>query len=248
MVRAGRKVLLIDLDPQADLSASLGWRNTDEFDESVVSVLEKVREGVPLRPDEGILHHDEGMDVLPSNIGLSQFELNLVNAMSRENILKNYLSQYGGDHDFVIIDCMPSLGMLTINALTAADRVIIPVQAHYLPAKGMTQLLQTVSKVRRQLNPELEVGGILMTLIDNRTNLAKATVHQIRENYGASFRIYEAEIPIAVKAAEASAAGMSIFACDGSGRAAEEYSRLTQEVMRDAERRRQDRSRAPEAR
>lgn len=248
IARRGGRVLLIDLDPQADLSAALGWRDSDMLEDTVTSVLRKTMEGMRPEPGEGILRHSEGMDVLPSNIELSQFELSMVNAMSRENILRNYLAHGGTGYDYVIIDCMPSLGMLTVNALTAADRVIIPVQAQYLPAKGMTQLLQTISKVRMQLNPGLEVGGILMTLIDGRTNLARETVRQIRENYGRNLRVYDAEIPLGVKAAEASLKGMSIFSVDGESRPARAYETLTKEVMRDAERERKDGSRAPEAR
>lgn len=121
---------------------------------------------------EGILHHKEGIDLIPSNLELSAMEMRLVNAMSREHVLDNYLKEVKNNYDYVLIDCMPSLGMVTINALVAADSVIIPVQAQYLPAKGMTQLIQTIGSIKRKINPNLEIEGVLITLVDNRTNLA----------------------------------------------------------------------------
>ena len=122
--------------------------------------------------NEGILHHEEGVDIIPTNIELSGMEISLVNAMSREQTLKLYLADLKKDYDYILIDCMPSLEMLTINALAAADSVIVPVQAHYLPLKGMTQLMQTIGKVQRQLNPNLKIEGVLLTLADMRTKLA----------------------------------------------------------------------------
>ena len=132
-------------------------------------------------PTVGILHHDEGVDLVPANLELSAMEFNLVNAMSRETALRNYLSEVKDKYDYILIDCMPSLGMVTINALSAADSVIIPVQAQYLPAKGMTQLVQTISRVKKRINPSLKIDGMLLTLVDSRTNLAKSTVEALRE-------------------------------------------------------------------
>ena len=163
-------------------------------------------------------------------------ETRLVNAMSREKVLANLLKDVKGRYDYILLDCMPSLGMITINALTAADEVIIPVQAQYLPAKGMTQLLRSISMVKNHTNEDLRVGGIVMTLVDGRTNLAKEVVDTIRLNYGMSMRIFDAQIPVAVKAAEASRAGKSIFAYDKDSRAAKAYEALTKEVMTSAER------------
>ena len=135
-------------------------------------------------PMVGILHHEEGVDLVPANLKLSAIDFNLVNAMSRETALRNYLSEVKDKYDYVLIDCMPSLGMVTINALSAAGSVIIPVQAQYLPAKEMTQLVQTISKVKKRINPNLKVDGMLLTLVDSRTNLAKSTVEALRENFG----------------------------------------------------------------
>src|SRR5690554_8090769 len=169
----GKKVLLVDADPQGSLSISLGFLQPDKLPTTIATVMGKVITDTPIEPREGILQHHEGVDLLPTNIELSGMEVSLVNAMSRETILKQYLDTVKKDYDYILLDCMPSLGMLTINALAASDSVIIPVQADYLPAKGLEQLLQTIGKVRRQINPKLKIDGILLTMVDGRTNFAK---------------------------------------------------------------------------
>lgn len=174
LARLGKKVLLIDADPQGDLTTCLGWQNQDSLSTTLATVMEKVIRDEPFTTDEGILHHSEGVDLMPANIELSALEMSLVNAMSREFTLRTYVNEAKKHYDVVLIDCMPSLGMITINALAAADSVIIPVQAHYLPAKGMTQLMKTIGKVKRQINPALKVDGVLLTLVDGRTNLARS--------------------------------------------------------------------------
>ena len=156
----------------------------------------------------------------------------LVNAMSRETILRQYLDTLKGQYSHILIDCQPSLGMLTVNALAAANRVIIPVQAEYLPAKGLEQLLQTVNKVKRQINPKLQIDGILLTMVDNRTNFAKEIAALLRETYGSKIKVFGTEIPHSVRAKETSAEGKSIFAHDPGGKVAESYKNLTQEVTK----------------
>lgn len=195
----GKKVLLIDADPQGDLTTCLGWQDTDGLGITLATKLTDVINETMTDPMVGILHHEEGVDLVPANLELSAMEFNLVNAMSRETTLKNYLSQVKNRYDYVIIDCMPSLGMVTLNALSAADSVIIPVQAQYLPAKGMTQLVQTISKVKKYINPDIKIDGMLLTLVDSRTNLAKSTVEALRANFGNQIRMYRTQIPIAVK-------------------------------------------------
>ena len=171
LAHQGRKVLLVDADPQGDLTTALGWTNADSLPVTLETQMKKILQDEPFVYNEGILHHEEGVDIIPTNIELSGMEISLVNAMSREQTLKLYLSDLKKDYDYILIDCMPSLGMLTINALAAADSVIVPVQAHYLPLKGMTQLMKTIGKVQRQLNPNLKIDGVLLTLADMRTNL-----------------------------------------------------------------------------
>lgn len=240
LANEGRKVLLIDCDPQADLSASLGIHNPDELDVTLSDLMEKVIKDKQIVTAEGIISHKEGVDLIPSNIGLSSMEMQLVNAMSREVTLRNYMKEahIRDRYDYVIIDCMPSLGMITINALAAADKVIIPVQAQYLPAKGMTQLVNTIGKVKKNLNPNLKIDGVVMTLVDNRTNLSRSIAQAIRGQYGHIMKIYSTQVPIAVKAAEASTVGASIYAYDKSSAASKAYENLTKEVLKHGEKNR----------
>ena len=173
LAQAGKKVLLVDADPQASLTISLGNPQPDK---------------------------------LP---------FTLSDAMGR-----------------ILIDCQPSLGMLTVNALAAANRIIVPVQAEYLPAKGLEQLLSTINKVKRQLNPKLQIDGILLTMVDNRTNFAKEIAALLRETYGSKIKVFGTEIPHSVRAKETSAEGKSIFAHDPGGKVAEAYKNLTREVIK----------------
>ena len=212
LARLGKKVLLIDADPQGDLTTCLGWQDQDRLQTTLATVMGKIIRDEPFSADEGILHHREGVDLMPANIELSDLEVTLVNAMSREVTLRTYVNEAKKNYDVVLIDCMPSLGMITINALAAVDSVIIPVQAHYLPAKGMTQLIKNITRVKRRINPALKVDGVLLTLVDGRTNLARQTADFLRQSYGSVLKIYRSEIPVAIKAAEISAAGKSIYA------------------------------------
>ena len=173
LAKAGKKVLVIDNDPQGSMTASLGYHNPDELPITLATILTKIVEDEPFENTLGILHHQEGIDLIPANIELSGMEVSLVNIMSRELVLKQYIERMREEYDYILIDCMPSLGMLTINALASVDAVIIPVQAAYLPVKGLEQLIRTIGKVRRQLNKQLKIGGILITMVDNRTNYAR---------------------------------------------------------------------------
>lgn len=242
LVNEGKKVLLIDCDAQGSLTESLGYQNPDKLEVTLSTLMQKSYEEQPIAKGEGILHHEEGVDLVPANIELSGMETALVNIMSRERVLKNYIDSVKNDYDYVLIDCTPSLGMLTINSLVAADEVIIPVQAHYLPAKGLEQLVSTVSKVRRQINPDLKIGGILLTMVDRRTRYAKDVSSVIRLNYAKHVKIYKTEIPLSIKAAETSAVGKSIFAYDKKGIAADAYRNFTKEVLDDAKQRNKHKS------
>jgi len=231
LAREGKKVLLVDCDPQGSLTISLGNPQPDRLPVTLATVLGMTMSEEQFDPKMGILSHGEGVDLMPASIELSGMEVSLVNAMSRERILKQYLDGVKCEYDFVLLDCMPSLGMLTINGLAAADSVLIPVQAQYLPAKGLEQLLQTVSKVRRQINPSLKIDGILLTMVDRRTNYAKDISALLRETYGTQLKVFESDIPHSVRAAETSAESKSIFAHDPKGKVAEAYQALTREVM-----------------
>ena len=232
----GKQVLVLDLDPQADLSASLGYERTDELDVTVSTMMGKAINEENFDPMEGIIKTEEGVYFMPSNLDLSAMEMSLVGTMNRERVLKAYIDKVKPYFDFVIIDCMPSLGMITINALSAADSVIVPVQAHYLPAKGMEQLLSTVSKVQKYVNPSLKVDGVLMTLVDARTTFATEIPAMIKARYGNGLRIFDNQIPARIKAAETAAQGVSIFTTEAKSDVAKAYAGLAKEVMDDAKR------------
>ena len=231
LARAGRKVLLIDADPQGSLTASLGYQEPDDIKVTLATIMTCIinEEDVPV--DYGILHHEEGVDLLPANIELSGLEVSLGNAMSREMILRDYIEQIRDIYDYILIDCMPSLGVMTINALAAADRVLIPVQAAYLPVKGLQQLIRTVNVVKKRLNKNLVIEGILINMVDYRTNYAKDITEMLHENYGDTVGILDMYIPFSVKVAEASADGMSIYRYAPKCKAAESFEALTKEVL-----------------
>ena len=233
----GKKVLLVDTDPQGSLTISMGWQQPDELPTTLSTLMAKAMNDQPIQPGEGILHHAEGVDLIPANIELAGLEVALVNSMNREKMLKQVLDGAKREYDYILLDCMPSLGMLTINALAAADTTLIPVQAQYLSAKGLEQLLQTIGKVRRQINPKLKIEGILLTMTDSRTNYGKQIDTLIRQAYGSKIKVFDQTIPRSVRAAETSAAGKSIFQHDPKGKVAEAYQSLAREVLADAERR-----------
>lgn len=233
LAKKGKKVLLIDADAQGSLTASLGYREPDSLEVTLATVLGKIINEEDFADGEGILHHEEGIDLMPGNIELSGLEVSLVNVMGRERILEEYIAAVRGQYDYILIDCTPSLGMVTINALVCADSILIPVQAAYLPVKGLQQLIKTVGKVKRQMNPGLKIEGILLTMVDIRTNYAKEISAMLREAYGTNVRIFKNHIPLSVRVAEVSAEGKSIYKHDPKGKAAAAYLSLTEEVLAD---------------
>lgn len=225
-----KKVLLIDADPQGSLTISLGIKNPDALDVSLATVMDAAIEDRPMDESAGILHHGEGVDILPSNIELSGMETGLFNIMSREYVLRNYVDSVRKNYDYILIDCMPSLGMMTINALVAADSVIIPSQPSFLSTKGLNLLLHSIRKVKRSIHPSLKIDGILFTMVDSRTNNAKDIIETLRDTVGQNIRIFDTEILHSVRAAECSLTGESIFAHDKTGKVAAAYENLTKEV------------------
>ena len=211
LAKEGKKVLLIDADPQGSLTASLGFGQPDELDVTLATIMTQIISESEFDEEEGILHHEEGVDLLPGNIELSVMELTMSNVMSREMIMKEYVDVQRERYDYIIIDCMPSLGTMTINALVASDIVLIPVQAAYLPVLGLQQLIKTISMVKKRLSKKLTIGGILLTMVDKRTNYAKDVIETVRATYEGILLIYDCMIPVSVKAAESSAEGISIY-------------------------------------
>ena len=231
LAREGKKVLLIDTDPQGSLTASLGFIEPDDIKVTLASIMTAIINEEDFDPTEGILHHEEGVDLLPANIELSALEITMGTVMSREVILKEYLEMLKDKYHYILLDCMPSLGIMTINALAAADTVIIPVQAAYLPVKGLQQLIKTIYMVKKRLNRELAFEGILLTMVDFRTNYAKDIYANVRESYGSQINIFDTRVPLSVKAAEASSVGSSIFRYCPKNKVALAYQNLTKEVL-----------------
>ena len=228
--KQGKKVLLVDADAQANLTMSLGYPRPDDLPISLATIMQDIIDDKPFDVQKGILHHSEGVDLLPSNIELSGLEVRLINAISRERVLTTCINEVKKNYDYVLIDCMPSLGMITINALAAADSVVIPTQPHYLSAKGLELLLRSVSKVRRQINPHLRIDGILMTMVMPRTNISKEVTALVRSAYGQNIKVFDAQIPHSIRAVEATAEGKSIFAYEKGGKVAAAYEQFGKEV------------------
>lgn len=227
----GKKVMLIDGDPQGSLTISLGYREPDRLEYTLASLMSEIMEEQKPSVSKTIIHHEEGVDLIPANIELSALEINLVNVMSREVMLRSLLESIKSEYDYIIIDCMPSLGMLTINALACADSVLIPVQAAYLPVKGLKQLIKTIDRVQRRLNKKLSMEGILLTMVDSRTNYARDISQLVVDTYSDQLGIFDTLIPLSVRAAEISAEGSSIYQYDPKGKAATAYRTLTEEVI-----------------
>ena len=231
LAREGKKVLLVDMDAQGSLTASLGYQRPDQMENTLATILGRIILDEPVSPGEGILHQAEAVDLLPANIELSGLEVTLVNTMSRETILRDYLNSVRDQYDVILLDCCPSLGMLTINALAAADQVLIPMQAHYLSIKGLEQLIRTISNVKRKINPGLEIAGILITMADLRTTYSREIIELLRNSYGDKLRIFNSIIPQSIRAAETSAEGRSIYLHDPAGKVSAAYASLTREVL-----------------
>ena len=230
LAKKGKGVLLVDADPQASLTVALGMKNPDELSVTLTDVLRAVADDRAPPGRYGIIPHPEGVDVLPASIELSAFEVNMIGMMSREYLLRDALAPLKEQYDYILIDCMPSLGMLCINALTAADSVIIPTQASYLSTKGLSLLLGSIARVRRQINPSLKIDGVLLTMVDQRTINAREITAALRATSN-QLPIFETEIPFSVRAVETASEGKSIFAHDAKGKVAAAYESLTKEVL-----------------
>lgn len=233
LARSGKRVLLIDGDSQGSLTASLGYHDPDGLDISLATVMEKIINGDTVEMKEGILQNSEGLDLMPGNIDLASLEVFMVNVIGRERILKSYVEQMKNYYDYVIIDCNLSLGMITINALACATDIIIPVSPSYLPVKGLQQLIKTIGIVKRQLNNDLQIKGILLTMVDCRANYTKDICEMVRETYGNCITVFKNAIPRSIRIEEAAAEGISIFRHDKNGKAAKAYQMLVEEVLED---------------
>lgn len=232
LTKLKKKVLLIDLDGQGNLTMSLGY-DPDELENTITNLIENriIDYNYKIEKERYIINTQEGVDLLPADIGLSGIEVKMLNTLNRENILKNIIRDFKNEYDFILIDCLPSLGSLTVNALTTADSVIIPVQSQYLSMRGMEQLLETIHGVKAQINPDLKIEGILITMYDKRTNLSKEVLEAIKLVYGQHIKVFESAITVSTKIAEAPSQGVSIFAYQPNSEAAKAYELLAKEVL-----------------
>ena len=232
LAQEGKQVLLVDCDPQASLPISLGIPTPADLSVTLSTLMGRVLDESPINPGEAILHHEEGVDLIPANIDLAGMELRLMSAMSRETILRQVLEPLRKQYDHILLDCMPSLALLTVNSMAAADRILIPVQPHFLSARGLEELVKSIDRVRKNINPKLKIDGILLTMMDSRTVYAREIATLMRDNYGRRIKVFDTEIPHSVRAAEISAEGKSIYAHDPNGKEAAAYRALTQEVTK----------------
>ena len=226
-----KRVLVIDMDPQASLTVCLGNPDPDSLPFTVSNVMKNIMVNGELTEEIPVLQTPESIDLMPASIDLCGIEVALVNEMSREKILKAYVDSVRSRYDYVLIDCMPSLGMLTLNALCAADSVLIPTQPEFLSAKGLEQLIGTIGRVKKRMNPNLKINGILFTMQDSRMVFTRQVTDAIRQRYGINTHIMETFIPRSVRAAETSAKGKSIFLHDPRGKVAQAYATLAREVI-----------------
>ena len=230
LAQQGKKVLLVDADAQANLTMALGYTKTDNLPITLSDLMQNVIDGKSVDVPNSILRTDEGVDLLPSCVELAGIETTLIDAKNRDSVLKTCISEVKKNYDYVLIDCMPALGMLTINALAAADSVVIPNQPHYFSIKGLEQLLRSVSRVKRQINPNLRIDGILMTMVMPRTRITQTVISTVKNAYGRNIRIFDTQIPFSIRAVEATAEGKSIFTYDKSGKVAAAYEQFGKEV------------------
>ncbi len=233
LAKQGKRILLIDNDPQASMTLSLGFKYPDDLYPTVTDVMNNIMDDGEVTKEFSAIKSEEGVDVLPANLELCGIEVRLVNEISREQVLKAYTDTVRKDYDYILIDCMPSLGLLTINALVAADKVIIPTQPEFLSAKGLETLIRNISRVKKRMNPGLMIDGILLTMVDSRTNLTKDVTALIKQTFSGVIRIYNTAIPRSVRAAEASAEGKSIFALEPKSKISAAYFNLSKEVFDD---------------
>ena len=238
LVKQGNKVLLIDADAQANLTMALGYSKTDDIPVTLSTLMQKIIENEPADIQSGILRTDEGIDLIPSCVELAGMEATLIDTKNRDSILKTCISKVKQSYDYVLIDCMPSLGMLTINALAAADSVVIPNQPHYFSIKGLEQLLRSVSMVKRQIKLKLRIDGILMTMVMPRTRITQTVISTVKNAYGRNIKVFDTQIPFSIRAVEATAEGKSIFAYDKSGKVAAAYEQFAKEVAEIGEKQR----------
>ncbi len=231
LARKGKKVLLIDADAQANLTVSLGFSRPDQLNYTISNAMFNIANEDENISKDNLLRNKEGVDLLPSNLNLSAFENQIISLMGRESLLKGYIKKMKDDYDYILIDCSPTLNIITINAFTAADKVIIPAQASYLAIMGLQDLIKTIGQVRRQLNPKISIEGILITMFDKRTNYSKEVVKLLQDTYAGKIKIFKTIIPRSIKQEESITARKSIYEYAKNNKVAESYFDFVEEIL-----------------
>lgn len=231
LANQGKKVLLIDADSQGDLTTYMGVHDTDNIPVTLSTLMMRAITNETINSKEAIIKHKERVDLIPSNLELASTEVNLMNALSREYVLKNCILELKDNYDYILVDCMPSLGMLNINVLSCSDKVLIPIQPEFLSVKAMNHLMQSILNVKKHINHDLKVDGIVFTMVDARTRNTKEIIKELNESYGTVFKIYNTKIPRAVKTTESSREGESIISFDITSKVAQSYIELAKEVL-----------------
>ncbi len=232
IVKKNKKVLLIDADPQGNLSSSLGIDNVDDLEYTLAYCIECEINDEKIDFEKTILHNDEGVDILPCNINLAAMDYVMMNAVNREYIVSNIISYIKDDYDYIFVDCSPSLNLVTMNVLTAADSVIIPIEASYLSMSGLQQLLKSIGSIKKKLNKKLYIEGIVINKFNSRVNHEREIIERLREAYGEDIKIFSTLIPESVRAKECSAFGVSIFRHDPKGKVAKAYTELINKIVK----------------
>ena len=237
LAKMGKKVCLIDCDPQANMTMALGCQQPDELTVTMPNIIQEIiknnfnEETSELLQKREYILHSQGVDFIPSSIELANVENILINAISRENVLKKLINYIKNDYEYILLDTMPSLNFVTINALNAANSVLIPVQPQFFSAKGLELLFATIGNVKRNLNPTLEIVGALVTMYDNRIIFHKEVVKVIEETYAGYFKVFSTKIPVSIRATESQARSVSIFEHDPTGKVAESYGLFARELL-----------------
>ena len=234
LARQGKRVLCIDADAQHSLTVSFGVKEPEKLSVTLSTVMSHIINDTSFDPTTGIVHHQDGIDLIPANSTLTNMEIALAGLIGRETVLKQYIDNVEHLYDYVVVDCGPSLDLLTINALAAASSVIIPVVPRFLDAKGLELLLKSIAQVRRQINPTLSISGILLTMVDRRAIFTREIIELVENSYGGKIRIFSEHIPRSIRVSESTAQGVSIFSYDPAGKVAAAYAALTKEVLTDA--------------
>ncbi|MCL2815105.1 MAG: ParA family protein [Oscillospiraceae bacterium] len=234
LTRQGKKVLLIDADNQHSLTVSMGVTEPDNLTVTLATVISDIIAENDIDPAAGIIHHSEGVDIMPANSSLTGIELTLAPLIGRETIIRQYIEKVKPLYDYLLIDTAPTLDLLTVNALAAADSALIPVTPKFLDAKGLELLLKSIAQIRKFVNPNLTINGILLTMVDKRPNFTREIIAMIEKAYGGEIRIFKEYIPHSIRAAETSATGKSIFTHNPNGKVAAAYASLAREVLDNA--------------